>query len=55
MDFRKLDSGFQKDSSARIYIARFGEYPEITGEDEDESTMVLETLTQIGQSFKETR
>ena len=53
MDFRQLPSGFQK-IAVQEYIARFGEYPEITGEDEDESTMVLETLTQIGQTFRET-
>tara|TARA_R100001460_G_scaffold58992_5_gene98813 strand:+ start:3774 stop:7607 length:3834 start_codon:yes stop_codon:yes gene_type:complete len=53
MDFRQLPSGFQK-IAVQEYIARFGEYPEITGEDEDESTMVLETLTQIGQAFRET-
>tara|TARA_R110001583_G_scaffold180367_1_gene337434 strand:- start:49 stop:3816 length:3768 start_codon:yes stop_codon:yes gene_type:complete len=52
MEFRKLDSGFQK-IAVQEYIARFGEYPEITGEDENESARVLDTLTQIGQMFKE--
>ncbi len=52
MEFRKLKSGFQK-LAVQEYEARFGEYPEITGDDAEKSTMVLETLTQIGSMFQE--
>ena len=52
MEFRKLKSNFQK-LAVQEYEARFGEYPEITGEDEEKSTMVLETLTQIATFLQE--
>lgn len=52
MEFRKLKSGFQK-LAVQEYEARFGEYPEITGDDAEKSTMVLETLTEIGSMFQE--
>ena len=52
MEFRKLKSGFQK-LAVQEYEARFGEYPEITGDDAEKSTMVLETLTKIGSMFQE--
>lgn len=52
MEFRKLKSDFQK-LAVQEYEARFGEYPEITGEDEEKSTMVLQTLTQIATFLKE--
>ena len=52
MEFRKLKSDFQK-LAVQEYEARFGEYPEITGEDEEKSTMVLETLTQLAKFLQE--
>ena len=52
MEFRKLKSDFQK-LAVKEHESRFGEYPEITGEDEEKSTMVLETLTQLAKFLQE--